>query len=255
MDGNGTDGQDCGTARVRDAARTRQRLLEAAFDLFSQRPYSSVGTREIAAHAGVNITLISRYFGSKKGLFREVLERLGPAREQEALAGADRETVRGRTLAAVGHLLDPGENRLKRERRLVMLSMMEPEVADLIPPAIAAHYDRSLSGMPGGDRQTRTLLVASLVTGIGMAMHFFQDRDLTAVDRGAVLRFVEDAFDRLWEGGAEESPDSAPDNAPDRAPDGQPAGKPDELSAEPAAEEDLSAPEESGEEPRAAEGR
>lgn len=52
---------------------TRQRLLDAAQDLFTSRGFEATGTREIAAQAGCNLSLIKYYFGSKEGLLREVL--------------------------------------------------------------------------------------------------------------------------------------------------------------------------------------
>ncbi len=56
--------------RIRDAARTREAILRAAQLLFAQQGYTTTGVREVAAEAGVNSTLIRRYFKSKEGLFR-----------------------------------------------------------------------------------------------------------------------------------------------------------------------------------------
>lgn len=60
--------------RKRDAARTRAAILRAAQTLFAQKGYSTTGVREIAAAAGVNSTLVRRYFDSKEGLLREAVE-------------------------------------------------------------------------------------------------------------------------------------------------------------------------------------
>lgn len=60
--------------RQRDAGRTRSAIKEAAQKLFAQKGYSAAGVREIAAEAGVNPALVTRYFGSKEGLLRSVLE-------------------------------------------------------------------------------------------------------------------------------------------------------------------------------------
>ena len=58
-----------GPQRKRNAAETRNRLLQAARRLFAKANYGNVGIREIGAAAGVNPALISRYFGSKRNLF------------------------------------------------------------------------------------------------------------------------------------------------------------------------------------------
>ncbi|MEO3891515.1 helix-turn-helix domain-containing protein [Nonomuraea sp. B5E05] len=55
--------------RRRDAAATRQSLLEAARQRFARDRYEAVSVRDIAADVGVNVALVYRYFGSKAGLF------------------------------------------------------------------------------------------------------------------------------------------------------------------------------------------
>jgi len=69
---------DGGAPRVRDSARTKAAILEAAAIAFSTVGYGNAGVREIAACAGVNSTLIARYFGSKERLFEEALRRALP---------------------------------------------------------------------------------------------------------------------------------------------------------------------------------
>lgn len=56
---------------------TRIDIIEAARRLFSTLPYDKVGLRDIAADAGVDKRLITRYFGSKEELFVEVVEFAG----------------------------------------------------------------------------------------------------------------------------------------------------------------------------------
>jgi AcrR family transcriptional regulator len=59
--------------RRRDAAGTRQLLLEAARRRFAIDGYAATTVRDIADEAGVNVALISRYFASKEGLFEACL--------------------------------------------------------------------------------------------------------------------------------------------------------------------------------------
>ncbi|MFG3340022.1 TetR/AcrR family transcriptional regulator [Glycomyces sp. NPDC048151] len=56
--------------RVRDAERTKGKLLEAAMTEFAANGYDGARVGEIAARAGVNKQLISYYFGGKEGLYR-----------------------------------------------------------------------------------------------------------------------------------------------------------------------------------------
>jgi AcrR family transcriptional regulator len=58
--------------RPRDAAATRQAILEAAQILFTEHGYEQCNLRQIAAQAGVDVALVNRYFGSKRGLFAAI---------------------------------------------------------------------------------------------------------------------------------------------------------------------------------------
>lgn len=62
-----------GHARGGDVVGTRAKLLFAASQLFADRGYKSVSIREIASSAGVNSALVNYHFGSKQGLFEEVI--------------------------------------------------------------------------------------------------------------------------------------------------------------------------------------
>jgi AcrR family transcriptional regulator len=55
--------------RPHDAGASRAALLEAARELFDEVGYERATTREIGARAGVDPSLIARYFDSKEGLF------------------------------------------------------------------------------------------------------------------------------------------------------------------------------------------
>jgi len=59
--------------RAKSAETTKQAILEAAQKRFLQESYENVGLRDIAGDVGVDVALISRYFGSKEGLFSQVL--------------------------------------------------------------------------------------------------------------------------------------------------------------------------------------
>ena len=54
-------------------ATVRARLLKAAMDCFLDDEYHKVSTRKIAALAETNVAMIRYYFGSKEGLFEEMI--------------------------------------------------------------------------------------------------------------------------------------------------------------------------------------
>ena len=53
---------------------TREKLINAAIELFALEGYSATSIRQITKRAGVNSSLISYYFNGKQGLYRATLE-------------------------------------------------------------------------------------------------------------------------------------------------------------------------------------
>lgn len=54
--------------------QTRQALKQAAKALLENKPYRSITIRELASKAGTQSAMVSYYFGSKEGLFINMLE-------------------------------------------------------------------------------------------------------------------------------------------------------------------------------------
>lgn len=65
-----------------DRLPVRQRLISAALERFLADDYHRVTTRQIAEQAGANVSMIRYYFGSKEGLYEEMIrESLAPLLE------------------------------------------------------------------------------------------------------------------------------------------------------------------------------
>ena len=60
-----THSQDSNSARIK--------IITVARRLFAEKGLAGVSTREIAGEAGLNISLISYYFGGKEGLYKAVI--------------------------------------------------------------------------------------------------------------------------------------------------------------------------------------
>jgi AcrR family transcriptional regulator len=72
---------------------TRERVLEAALDLFGERGLTGTTVRDIASRAKVNVAAISYHFGGKEELYRAVAE---------MVVGSIAERVRGRVGSLLG---------------------------------------------------------------------------------------------------------------------------------------------------------
>ena len=92
-----------GTVDVRvqrsSANGTRERILAASLELFSERSFEGASTRLIAERAGVQQPLLTYHFGTKEELWRaavgQLFERLAAVLEERVagLRGVDDETV------------------------------------------------------------------------------------------------------------------------------------------------------------------
>ncbi|HSE46763.1 MAG TPA: TetR/AcrR family transcriptional regulator [Gemmatimonadales bacterium] len=55
---------------------TRERILDAAEQLFAERGFAATSIRDVTAEAGVNLAAVHYHFGSKDDLVRAVFERV-----------------------------------------------------------------------------------------------------------------------------------------------------------------------------------
>lgn len=55
------------------AASTEKRILDAALKVFGEKGYKGATTKDIASKSGFNESTLFRNFGTKKNLFKSVL--------------------------------------------------------------------------------------------------------------------------------------------------------------------------------------
>lgn len=67
---------------MEDKTDKKEHLLDTAELLFAELGFEGASTRQIASNAGVNISMLNYYFGSKEGLYKAIVERrLGTFRQ------------------------------------------------------------------------------------------------------------------------------------------------------------------------------
>jgi AcrR family transcriptional regulator len=60
--------------RAKREVETRERLLAAGLELFSEHGFRTVTVRDISRRAGANLAAVSYHFGDKLGLYTEIVE-------------------------------------------------------------------------------------------------------------------------------------------------------------------------------------
>jgi AcrR family transcriptional regulator len=131
--------------RRRDAATTRQRLLDAARRRFATDGYAATFVRDIANDAGVNVALINRYFTSKEGLFRACL--LGAVDELKRTVPDDM-TLDEMPHAMARQLADPRLGRYPSQILLLLRSSGD-ERADQIRLDVVQSFAELLASVAG----------------------------------------------------------------------------------------------------------
>jgi AcrR family transcriptional regulator len=156
--------------RRRDAAGTRQLLLDAARRRFAGDGYTATTVRMISEDAGVNVSLISRYFRSKEGLFEACLQ--GAVDELGRTVG--KQTPLAQVPEAIARqLAGPDTDRISNQL-LLMLRSSGDERADEIRMAVLRGFGERLAAsagwQPGTDDELLLRAQIALAATFGIAM-------------------------------------------------------------------------------------
>ena len=108
--------------------RTRERILDAAADVFAEKGLRDATVREIVARAKVNLAAVNYHFRDKERLYAEVLEREMRAVHAKHPIGDD-STPERRLRAFVEGFLRRVTDRGSRAGRLMAREMIEPTAA------------------------------------------------------------------------------------------------------------------------------
>jgi len=122
--------------RTPAALRTMERFLEAAEDIFGRHGYGGTTARDTAARSGVNLGTLKEYWGSKRVMFRDLMERrLRPIHTASVarLTAVDQRVARG-------EVLDPGEVVACLVEPAFLIGVISPPDFDFSDPAARRRF-------------------------------------------------------------------------------------------------------------------
>ncbi|MHC4507423.1 MAG: CerR family C-terminal domain-containing protein [Planctomycetota bacterium] len=161
------------------AKGVRDRLLDVAEKLFSERGFDGTSVRDLAGAAGCNVASVNYYFGGKEKLYEEVWRRHLLLLRDSRAASIDKvmaesggnpsleELLHSFAYAFIGPLVDKGGGR--RIIRLMAREMIDPHLSsdifgeEVIKPTLAMMQEALRKTCPGLDESKVPLVVFSLV--------------------------------------------------------------------------------------------
>ncbi|MBB6118389.1 TetR/AcrR family transcriptional regulator [Nocardiopsis algeriensis] len=145
-------------APPRGREATKARILASARELFTSEGYGAVSSRMIASHAGVNVALINRYFGAKRGLLAEILREDGVF---PRIFEGDRDTL---TRRLAEHTVSRLHGESTALQRTLDNAAGDPDLQKVHQERISSAMIDPLAAYLGGDERARAH--ASLLSGV-----------------------------------------------------------------------------------------
>ena len=184
---------------VSDDKSVKQKILDAAGDVFGRKGYKAATVREICRAAGVNVASINYHFGGKKELYRTVVTDLlartfahYPVDEGIGAQSPPRARLRAFVHGVLQRLLSPdGLSGYPGKGQLIAKEMADPSpflddmVDEFIRPT-AALLSAIIAQMLGPD-STAQMIQRCQISVIGQCFHYAMARPI--VSRLAAVEF------------------------------------------------------------------
>ncbi|MFD5819791.1 TetR family transcriptional regulator [Streptomyces sp. NPDC059618] len=171
---------------------TRDRILEAAREEFSERGYEKTSIRGIAKSAGVDPALVHHYFGTKERVFEAAIEvAFAPALDApEKIVDGPLDDVGERLTRFV---LGIWENPRSRTPLLAIVrsAVNNDTAAAVFRRLVAAQLLRRVAGrLDAPDAELRAELAAAQLVGVAMLRYVIKVEPLASVDLERIVARV-----------------------------------------------------------------
>ncbi len=176
------------TNRSQQKERTRQKLLQAAFDVFTRHGIMQSRMEDIAREAGVSHGTVFVHFKSQEDLIETVVSHYGKeiaARTHDlSQSGASLDEVLGAHLKGIGEY-EGFYTRLLMEARLLPQGARDSFV--MIQSVLSLHFMQALERE---EMAVKTEIPAHVLFSmwIGLVHHYLQRGDLFAPEGGVIAR-------------------------------------------------------------------
>ncbi len=194
--------KSAGRGRRPGSPDTRERIRDAARGMFLEQGYQAVSLRAIAAAAGVDVALVSYYFGSKQGLFAAAVALpVNPADVFQSLLHGDLETLAERGLRALLAVWDDEETGGPL-RTLALTAVADPEVTRLLRELVRRELIDQLAtrlGDPNGLERAAAFI--SQMAGLIFSRYLIKLEPLASMSADDIVRRLAPGLDAALRSG------------------------------------------------------
>jgi AcrR family transcriptional regulator len=179
---------------------TRRAILGAARATFAARGYEQTTIRAVAAQAGVDASMVMRYFQSKAGLFTAAVTTDLRVPDLRAVAAADR----GESLVRyfVNRWEGPGHD--DKLIALLRTAVTSDAVAEQVQATFSQRLTERIAALDEEHAPGRAALIAAQLLGLALCRYILRFEPLASLPADEVVAAVAPSVDRYlaWRGSA-----------------------------------------------------
>jgi AcrR family transcriptional regulator len=184
-----------GRGRRAGPSETKDAIRAAARERFFQDGYASVTLRSIAAAAGVDVALVSYWFGSKRGLFAAAMDlTVSPADALDAALEGDDAGIAER---AIGTLLSVWDDAASGAplRAAATAASSDPVVGRVVAEVVERELiNRVAARLTGPDARERAAAFCTGIAGIIFLRYILRVEPLASMPADKLVRLLAPAL-------------------------------------------------------------
>jgi AcrR family transcriptional regulator len=180
-----------GTGGPRSAG-TRRAILEAARATFAARGYEQTTIRAVAARAGVDASMVMRYFGSKAGLFTIAATAELEVPDLRAVPAGDR----GELLVRV--FVDRWEDAARDDELILLLrtAVTSEAVAAQLQATLGHLVAGPIAALGSDDAAERAAFISAQLLGLALCRYILRLEPLASLSAGDVVAAIAPSVQR-----------------------------------------------------------
>jgi AcrR family transcriptional regulator len=168
------------------SAGTRLAILEAARSAFAAHGYDQTTIRAVAAAAGVDPSMVMRYFGSKAGLFTAAATTHLQVPDLSAVPAARR----GEALAR--HVVERWEDTASRDELMLLMrtAVTSDAVAGQLQAVLGAMIQGPVAALGASDADERGAFIATQLLGLALCRYILRQEPLASLPVARVVATI-----------------------------------------------------------------